>query len=304
MRVLIVARCKNGKYAPFITEQVEAIEKQGVECQYFGVVGKGVAGYLHQIPKLKKAIRDFCPDIIHAHYGLCGLLANYQRRIPVVTTYHGSDINAPKVLRLSKRSIRRSRFNIFVSQKNVETARPRKNFAMIPCGINLADYPIIDKHEARRQMGLDPAREYVLFAGAYDNHVKNAPLAKAAMELVPEAELLELKGYNRLQVATLLQATDAFLMTSFTEGSPQVIKEAMACGCPIVSVDVGDVRERIEGIDGCFISSREPDSIADCVNKALACQGRTQGRVAIEENGLTNDTIAARIISIYERLLS
>ena len=304
MRILIVARCKNGRYAPFITEQVEAIEKQGVECRFFGVKGKGIVGYLRQIPKLKKAIREFRPDIIHAHYGLCGLLANYQRRIPVVTTYHGSDINAPSVLRFSRKSILRSRFNIFVSQKNVDIAHPQKDFALIPCGINLEDYPVLDKAEARRQMGLKPSGKYVLFAGAFDNPVKNASLAKAAMELVPDAELLELKGFSRPQVAALMQAVDAFLMTSFTEGSPQVVKEALACGCPIVSVDVGDVKERIEGVDGCCISGRDPEELASSIKRALDFGGRTNGRQVIENNGLSNDVITARIISVYEHLLS
>lgn len=304
MRVLFVARSNNNHYAPFITEQVEAIEKQGVECQVFGVNGKGIVGYLSQIPRLKKAIRDFRPDLIHAHYGLCGLLANYQRKVPVVTTYHGSDINDPRVLRLSKIAIQRSRFNIFVSQNNVDVAEPRKNFALIPCGINLEDYPVMEQSEARRQMGLDLSMHYVLFAGAFVNHVKNAPLAKAAMDYIPNAELLELKGYSRQQVACLMQAADAFLMTSFTEGSPQVIKEAMACGCPIVSVDVGDVRERIEKIGGCFISSREPAKLADCIKRALAYEGRTRGRDAIGRSGLLNENIAARIISVYRSLLS
>ena len=304
MRILIVARCKNGRYAPFITEQVDAIEKQGVECQYFGVDGNGIAGYLRQLPKLRKTIRKFRPDIIHAHYGLCGLLANYQRRIPVVTTYHGSDINDPRVLRLSKKCIRRSRFNLFVSQKNVDIARPKKDFALIPCGIDLEDYPIMDKADARRQMGLNPTGKYVLFAGAFDNPVKNAPLAKAAMALVPEAELLELKGFSRPQVSTLMQAVDAFLMTSFTEGSPQVIKEAMACGCPIVSVNVGDVQERTKGIEGCYITGRDPEDLACSIQDALNYVGRTDGRQAIEKNGLSNDVIATRIISIYENLLS
>ena len=299
MRVLIVARCKNGHYAPFITEQVEAIEKQGVECLYFGVDGKGIIGYIRQIPKLRKAIREFHPDIIHAHYGLCGLLANYQRRIPVVTTYHGSDINDPKVLLLSKRSIHRSHFNIFVSQKNVDIARPYKDFALIPCGINLEDYPIIDKADARKQMGLKPSGKYVLFAGAFDNPIKNAPLAKEAMERIPEAELLELKGYSRSQVALLMQAVDAFLMTSFTEGSPQVIKEAMACGCPIVSVDVGDVKTRVAGIDGCFVTERSIEDLVVSLQKALAFVGRTSGRDAITKDGLTNYQIARKIIDCY-----
>lgn len=304
MRILIVARCKEGRYAPFITEQVDAIQKQGVECRYFGVDGKGVAGYLRQIPKLRKVIRDFRPDLIHAHYGLCGLLANYQLKIPVVTTYHGSDINDPRVLRLSKMSILRSRFNIFVSQKNVDIASPQKDFALIPCGINLDDYPVIDKAEARRQMGLSPSGKYVLFAGAFDNRVKNAPLAQEAMRLVPEATLLELKGYTRPQVSTLIQACDAFLMTSFTEGSPQVIKEAMACGCPIVSVDVGDVKERIEEIPGCYVVGRDADSIAGKLKEAFDFVGRTLGRMAVVDEGLSNDSIASRIITIYKTLVS
>jgi len=303
MRVLIVARCKNGHYAPFITEQVEAIEKQGVECLYFGVDGKGIIGYIRQIPKLRKAIREFHPDIIHAHYGLCGLLANYQRRIPVVTTYHGSDINDPKVLLLSKCSIHRSRFNIFVSQKNVDIAQPRKDYALIPCGINLEDYPIIDKAEARKRMGLSPSGKYVLFAGAFDNPVKNAPLAKAAMALVPEAELLELKGFSRSQVAILMQAVDAFLLTSFTEGSPQVIKEALVCGCPIVSVDVGDVKERIDGIEGCFVSHSNARSLADTLKRAFAFGRITCGREAIIRDRLTNTQISARIKEIYSSIL-
>ena len=303
MRVLIVARCKNGRYAPFVTEQVDAIEKQGVECRYFAVDGKGITGYLRQLPKLRKAIREFHPDIIHAHYGLCGLLANYQRRIPVVTTYHGSDINDSRVLRLSRKSIRLSRFNIFVSKKNVDIACPQKDFALIPCGIDLDDYPILDKADARRQMGFNPSKKYVLFAGAFDNPVKNAPLAKAAMEFVPEAQLIELKGYSRPQVATLMQAIDAFLMTSYTEGSPQVIKEALVCGCPIVSVDVGDVRERIDGIDGCHVSASDVQSLADALKQALAFGRKTRGREAIIRDGLTNTQISARIKDTYSSIL-
>ena len=302
MKVLIVARCKNGKYAPFITEQVDAVGKLGVVCRYYGITGKGIAGYLSQFPGLLKTIREFNPDLIHAHYGLSGVLANYQRSVPVVTTYHGSDINDPKVYRLSKKAIRRSRFNIFVSQKNVDIARPKDNFGLVPCGINPDDYPSINKAEARIIMGLDPSMKYVLFAGSYDNPVKNAPLAQEAMKMVPEAILVELKGYSRPQVAILLQAVDAFLMTSITEGSPQVIKEALASGCPIVSVDVGDVAERVAGIDGCFIAANDASSLSEAVHKALSFKGKTLGREAILRDGLTNDQIAQRIVDIYKSI--
>lgn len=302
MRVLIVARCKRGRYAPFITEQVDALIKESVDIQYFGVTGRGLIGYLREVPRLKKAIHVFRPDIIHAHYGLCGVLANIQRSVPVVTTYHGSDINIPKVRRLSKIAIRRSRFNIFVSQRNIDIAKPRKNFALIPCGINLDDYPYIEQSHAREQMGLTSNKKYVLFAGAFDNPIKNAPLAQAAIKLIPDAELLELKGYSRQQVATLMQAVDAFLMTSFTEGSPQVIKEALACGCPIVSVDVGDVRDMISSVEGCDVVEKTEIAIAEGIRKAIDFDKKTTGRDIIIQKQLTNKHIAKRLVSIYHSL--
>ena len=302
MKILVVARIKNGRYAPFITEQVSALESLGVECRYFGVSGRGVRGYLKQLPELRRMIRDYRPDIVHAHYGLCGVLANLQRRVPVVTTYHGSDINDARVFRFSRWAIRKSRFNIFVSQQNVNIARPEKDYALIPCGINLADYPLVDQAEARKVMKMDPAKKYVLFSGAFDNSVKNAPLAKAAMTLVPEAELMELRGYSRPQVALLMQAADALLLTSFMEGSPQVIKEAMACGCPVVSVDVGDVRDRVHGLAGCFVMDRTAESLAKGLQEALAFGRRTEGRQRIISDGLTNDAVAVRIREVYHRM--
>ena len=302
MKILVVARIKNGRYAPFITEQVSALESLGVECRYFGVSGRGVRGYLKQLPELRRMIRDYRPDIVHAHYGLCGVLANLQRRVPVVTTYHGSDINDARVFRFSRWAIRKSRFNIFVSQQNVNIARPEKDYALIPCGINLADYPLVDQAEARKVMKMDPAKKYVLFSGAFDNSVKNAPLAKAAMTLAPEAELMELRGYSRPQVALLMQAADALLLTSFMEGSPQVIKEAMACGCPVVSVDVGDVRDRVHGLAGCFVMDRTAESLAKGLQEALAFGRRTEGRQRIISDGLTNDAVAVRIREVYHRM--
>ena len=302
MKILVVARIKNGRYAPFITEQVSALESLGVECRYFGVSGRGVRGYLKQLPELRRMIRDYRPDIVHAHYGLCGVLANLQRRVPVVTTYHGSDINDERVFRFSRWAIRKSRFNIFVSQQNVNIARPEKDYALIPCGINLADYPLVDQAEARKVMKMDPAKKYVLFSGAFDNSVKNAPLAKAAMTLAPEAELMELRGYSRPQVALLMQAADALLLTSFMEGSPQVIKEAMACGCPVVSVDVGDVRDRVHGLAGCFVMDRTAESLAKGLQEALAFGRRTEGRQRIISDGLTNDAVAVRIREVYHRM--
>lgn len=304
MKVLIVASYNKKRFAPFIVEQAETLKQFDCEVDYFGIVGKGIKGYLSAFSALRKKIKSFKPDVIHAHYGLSGLLANLQRSIPVVTTYHGSDINLPNVLRLSKIAMKLSAWNIFVSQRNVDIAKPKKNYLLLPCGVNLPNYVEEDICAVKQKLNWNSNKEYILFAGAFDNKVKNAKLAQDSVSLLENAELIELKGYTREQVTALFYAVDSFLMTSFTEGSPQVVKEAMACDCPIVSVDVGDVAERIEGLEGCYIAERDSQDIASKLQQALSLKTRTKGRERIIELGLTNDIVAKKLIEIYKNILS
>lgn len=306
MKILIVASYNKGRYAPFIVEQAEALKKHGCDIEFYGLQGKGLWGYAKNLPGLKRIIKEWQPDIVHAHYGLSGLLANFQRMVPVVTTFHGSDINEKKVLPFSKMAMCLSAWNIFVSQRMLAIARPKKNYTLLPCGIDINELQLTDKTKARQKMGLFTDIKYVLFAGAYDNFVKNALLAKKVVEILSDdqVELIELKGYSREEVTLLMCAVDAFLMTSLAEGSPQVIKEAMACGCPIVSVDVGDVKERIDGVNGCFVSSsREPKELAELLRKAIAFEGRTRGRSRIIELGLENKQVAKSLMELYQRVL-
>lgn len=307
MRILIVASYNQDRFAPFIVEQVEALKRVGCEIGFFGVRGKGVKGYLKNLPALKKEIMTFQPNVIHAHYGLSGLLANLQMEVPVVTTYHGSDINDKMVLPFSKMAIRLSEWNIFVSQKTMLKVGIKGNCTLLPCGTDLCNMQLTEKNEARRLMGLDVGKVFVLFAGAFENTVKNAALAKETVSLLHDnrVELLELKGYSREQVILLMCAANAFLLTSFSEGSPQVVKEAMACGCPIVSVDVGDVKERIEGLEGCFISTtHNAKELAELLQKALSFEGRTQGRKKLMTDGLDNNIVTQQLIGIYKKVVS
>lgn len=304
MKVLVVCSFKGdlaGSIAPFVKEQVDALCESGVECDFFLVKGKGVSGYLRQLRPLKNKISSLQPDVIHAHFGLCGLLANLQRKVPVVTTYHGSDINDKRVLSFSRMAMRLSAWNVFVSRKTMEIAKPKRNYSLLPCGIDLSDLQQTGKQEARQRMHLDANKKYILFAGAFDNAVKNAPLAKNAVELLdcPTVELLELKDYSRDEVTLLMCAADALLMTSFTEGSPQVVKEALVCGCPIVSVDVGDVKERVKGVEGCYVAkSREPKELAELLRKILSFEDRTHGRERIIADGLDNRQVAEELMMI------
>lgn len=311
MKILIVASYNKSRFSPFIVEQVEALREAGCTIEWFGVQGKGVTGYLKEIPRLRAKIREVQPNIIHAHYGLSCLLANLATRsIPVVSTYHGSDINLAKVRLFSKIAIRLSAWNIFVSKRNMTLvgASGKEKKSMIPCGVPLAEEQLMTREEARRALGWNTDTKKVLFAGAFDNAVKDPELASRVIcnlkHKISNLELIELKGYTREDVNRLMCGADCLLMTSKTEGSPQVIKEAMACGCPIVSVDVGDVAERTEDIDGCYVVfSREPMEIAAALEMAMAFSGKTNGRERIIESGLTNAQVAQRIMKIYEDIV-
>ncbi len=305
MRILIVASYNKGRFAPFIVEQAESLKEDGVDIDFLGLQGIGLRGYLNNYPCLKQKIKTFQPDVIHAHYGLSGLFSNLQRRIPVVTTYHGSDINDRKVLRFSKMAMRLSSWNVFVSRKTMEIAKPKKKYSLLPCGIDMSDFQLTEKTEARQRMNLRNDKKYVLFAGAFDNTVKNAPLAIQTVENLHnnEVELLELKDYTREEVTLLMCAADAFLMTSFSEGSPQVVKEALACGCPIVSVDVGDVRERITNVDGCYVAeTRNDEELTSLLRKAMSFEGKTKGRTKIVDQGLDNRQVARSLVEIYKNV--
>ena len=301
MKILVVANHNRGCFSPFVEEQIESLRQTGCEVDSYGIVGKGISGYLSNLPALRKKIKAYQPDLIHAHYGLSGLLANLQRKVPVVTTYHGSDIHSLGLnLKLSRLCMRLSAFNLFVSQALYETRRyQRRNYAVIPCGVDTDLFVTPDCRDKYQNASCHAGYE-VLFAGAFDNEVKHPTLAREAVALVGNATIHELKGYSRSAVVQKLQQADVLLMTSKREGSPQVIKEALACGCPIVSVDVGDVKSLIQGVEGCYIAAATPTDIASKLELALRFAQCTAGREVIFRQGLSLHQVAQRLITLYQ----
>ena len=301
MRVLVVANYQHGFYAPFIIEQVNALIEEGVEIDYFPVIAKGIKGYLKLREPLIRKISEYQPDIIHAHYGLSCLLANLQRKVPVVSTYHGSDINKSKNRLISKFAMLLSAHNIFVSEKNIQLAKPKKNYSLIPCGVDRRLFYKQDREVCRNYFNFNNNKKYILFSKGFHVKVKNYPLAKKAVDSIVNAELVELKGYSREEVAMLMNACDVALMTSFSEGSPQFIKEAIACGCPIVSTDVGDVKEIAEKCNSIFVTSYKIDDVIDKVYRAILMS--RDDRYMLDEK-FDNKLIALKIKNIYNKILS
>lgn len=302
MRVLVVYSGNNE--SSFVDEQIAALKCIGVDIVTYRILKKGISGYLSSLLDFKSKIKAFSPQLIHAHYGLSGLFANLQRKVPVITTYHGCDINKFALRFLSVFSILLSASNIFVSEKQSKKVLffAKKKFYILPCGINVSDFYPIDKSLARAQFKFDLLKKYILFSSSFSIPVKNVQLAKQSIKLLDiDAELIELKGYTRQQVNLLMNACDVGLLTSLREGSPMFIKELLATNTPIVSTDVGDVSERINGVESCFIAENDPDDLAIKLKIAMYA-AKTNGRIKITE--FDNDKIAKVLLNIYSNTIT
>lgn len=269
MKVLVVSS-GNGdnfqfeKHQAFIYDQIKSIKAgdSSIEIDIFFVKGKGIKGYFQNIPILKRKIKSFKPDILHAHGGHVGFICVFQRLVPVITTFHGSDINNKSTRFISYIAALFSRFAIFVSSKLLNKVPLKsKKFCIIPCGVDRSIFTFMDKNTAKKKLNLSLEKHYFLFTSSFTNAVKNYPFAEEVMRSFPEYTLLEIKNRSREEVALLLNATDLLLMTSFSEGSPQITKEALACGQRIVSINVGDVKEQCLGVDNCRILNEYDTSL-------------------------------------------
>jgi glycosyltransferase involved in cell wall biosynthesis len=166
-----------------------------------------------------------------------------------------------------------------------------------------------DYAHARTQLGWKQGERYILFSSSFANTVKNAPLAQAALAALHDdaVHLVELKDRSREEVALLLNACDAALMTSFTEGSPQFIKEAMACGAPVVATRVGDVEALIEGLQGHFLTKYDAQDIAHALEAAMQfrrMKGLTAGSSVLLAKGLDPAAVIGKILSVYRTAIA
>jgi glycosyltransferase involved in cell wall biosynthesis len=310
MRVLFVCSGNSGdkkfsleKQQPFVDDQRKSLIKKDIKVGLFLIKGRGLIGYLKNILPLRKKIIENGYDLIHAHFGITGMLAVMQRICPVFISFQGSDINRKDLRIISKFAIRLAAHSIFMTQELADKANIKNNYSIIPYGVDWSEtfFPL-DKDECRQALGLEPNEKIVLFSSSFDRVVKNYPLAKKAVDLVGGLRMIELlTGYSRNEINLLINASDMLLMTSFNEGSPQVIKEAMACNCPIVTTDVGDVKKIIDGTKGCYITSYDQVDISNKIKKVLELDKRTDGRKRIQEFDVNK--VADNIIQVYKRVL-
>lgn len=304
MRVLFVYKGEGpSKRNSVIDAQVKSMENEPLEIITFPLSTSGLLSYFFAYRLLLKFLKETPVDLIHAHYSYSGFISGLTGK-KTVCSLMGSDIfDQPlPILWLTKLFSRFIWKETIVKSSAMQRIFP--NAIEIPNGVDFSIFKPMDQQEASTRVGFDPEKKNIIFVAEHPQaSVKNLKLAKEAVTHLSDSDInLEIiSGKNQEELVDYYNAADLLLMTSLSEGSPNVVKEAMACNCPVVSTNVGDVSERIKNTQGCFVSDFNVNELADCIMESLNRKKRTEGRKDIQM--LKKEVISARLMETYKSVI-
>jgi len=306
MKVLYVLTGNKKDLSYIFASQLASLAPALSAYYVFTVKGKGLLGYLQNQLPLRRAIRAFKPDLIHAHYSLCGYLTALTGFKPIVVSLMGSDSRKSHSIFVIRCFHKLTwSFAIVKSQEMQAVLRLKHRVQIIPNGVDLEKFPYIGRNEARLELGFDQDLKYVLFIANPLRPEKNYVLAKAAVAALARKEVRLFIVPNNTpheRINLYLRAANVLLLTSFYEGSPNVVKEAMACDLPVVSTNVGDVRHNLEGLPRCFVTGYSVAEVASALDMAVSFSGSTHGRQRLIELGLDAKTVSRVILDVYSKV--
>ncbi len=318
LRVLaVIPGSASGPSFIFAKRQMADVQELGVDVRHFWL-GERTSpwGLLAEWRRLRRTLAELRPDLVHAHYGtVTALVTALAGARPLVITYRGSDLNGtPAVSRLraatgilfSRLAALRADAILCVSEQvRGRLWWGRAAAEVLPSGVDPDVFRPQPRAEARAALGWSEDERVVLFNSSRQAERKRLDLARAAVavaaRLVPGTRLEVLDGnVAPSRIVTYMNAADCLLLTSDNEGSPNVVKEALACDLPVVSVDVGDVRERVAGVTPGAVVARDPERLGAALAEVLRAPARSNGRAAVA--GITTHRIAERIVETYRRV--
>jgi teichuronic acid biosynthesis glycosyltransferase TuaC len=326
--MVVNANLKGGlpEISPFVESQAESLRKAGWEV-FFGVVDDrtSLRRVLRNVRKLKVELAQVRPKLVHAQYGsVTAAVANkIKGPLPLVVSFCGDDLLGTPIpglvwrfRELLARAIglfsARSAAAIIVKSNNLFQALPaslKGRATLLPNGVDTGFFRPLDRDECRAKLGWSPRSRIVLFnAGQNGNQeCKNVRLARAAVDLltqaVPGVSLHLLSNAHREEVRLIMNAADCLLVTSLHEGSPNIVKEAMSCNLPVVSVPCGDVPDRLRMTYPGGIRPYIAGALAEAIQEVFKSGCRSNGREQLIAQGLAAESVADRLCQIYCHVL-
>ena len=301
----------NPIFGIFVKEQIDSLIKVGVDCEVFFINGreKGKVEYFFQIIKLYKLLNTKNYDIIHCHHSfsaICLLLTFRSKKFRKILSFQNSP---EKEIFKFIISIFKKKFDLLITKNKLKS---KFKFYNIPNGVNTNFFQRIDRNKALKKLGLKADKKYILFVSSnflrkqkrFDIFVKVINILKKNYN-VEEIDSLVLTQSSRDLIPYYFSVASVHLLCSDFEGSPNSVKEALSVGVPVISTDVGNVKEMIKGLKYSFVSkSNNPNELAELVYEALKkYEYNNEGLDRINELKLDINSVALKIKKLYENII-
>ncbi|MET3981424.1 teichuronic acid biosynthesis glycosyltransferase TuaC [Mucilaginibacter sp. UYP25] len=297
-----------------VKEQIEEIERiSGIQKKVYFINGRAdKTNYLKSIAAIKDLVKNGEFDLIHVHYGLSALfLLFYTPPIPVIMTLHSGElfmkkgyVNHIMQKNITLAAVKKAAKVIVLNDDMIALLQKHKDkLVKLPCGTDIDTFKEIPNIQRSPKIVIG-------FPGNKDRKEKNYPLFSAIVECLRadyEIRVIEFHGMTREEVTISLNKIDLLLMTSTIEGSPQIIKEAMACNKAIVSTAVGDVKDLLDRVENSYVvDSFNPDDFISAIRQILSLpaeQRRSNGRERLINIGLDATSVAKSVFKLYQNIV-
>lgn len=310
----------------FVIDQLESVRRAGWEVVVGPISDRtSLLGVFGNFRRIRRLVREHQPLLIHAQYGsVISLIAGCASgKIPYIISFCGSDLlGAYNVGVLWQIRDEASRIfgiisglkasAIIVKSENLLRALPswlRQKSIIIPNGVNTDRFKPLDRAECRRKLGWPVDAKIVVMnqSSRGSRAVKNLPLAKAAVGRASRTKsgiVLQMIGSMPSdRMPLVLNAADCLLVTSLSEGSPNIVKEAMACNLPVVTVPCGDVAARLKNVGPGGLCAYDSNELAKTLKEVFDDGRRSNGREQLIMQGLDESNVTKRLISLYLSVL-
>lgn len=322
MKVLTVTNmyptAERPDWGAFVRSQVESLERQGVETRVYEIEGwRSTWAYARALHDLPGLARRWGADLVHAHYGLSGAAAARVAQ-PLVVSFCGDDLlgrpdahgritaKSRALVEVSRWAARRADGVIVKSEEMRTRLDGLAGVEVVPNGVDLARFATLPMAEARARLDWPASGRVLLFAARPDEPRKNFALAQEVERRLKaqgrDARLVAFAGRPQPDLVLAMNAADVLLLPSFHEGSPNVVKEAMAVDLPVVAAPVGDCRELLEGVHPGEVAERDPGAFTAAVVRVLDAGVRSNGRERVAPLELS--AVAHRVMTVYQRALN